>query len=262
MRIALGQMISTGDPEHNADQVADRVRRAAADGAELVIFPEATMCAFGYPLGPVAEEVTGPWAGRITDCAAAYGCTVVAGMFTPAGDKVTNTLIATDGQQVTGYQKIHLYDAFGFCESDTVAAGADPVMIDVAGVSVGLTTCYDVRFPGLYQKLADEGAQIIVVAASWAAGPGKIEQWRLLTRARALDSTCFVAATGQADPATAGVETKPGAPTGIGYSALIGPDGVPVTELGAEPDVVICDVDTDRVVQVRQQLPVLANRRF
>lgn len=262
MRIAVSQLVSTGDPGRNADQIADRVAHAAGEGADLVVFPEAAMCAFGHPLGPVAEELTGPWARRIADSAAEHGCTVVAGMFTPAGDKVGNTLLATDGGQVTGYRKIHLYDAFGFCESDTVAAGDQPVIVDVAGVSVGLTTCYDVRFPGLYQELADRGAQIIVVAASWADGPGKVDQWRLLTRARALDSTSFIVATGQADPATCGIETKPGAPTGVGYSAVIGPDGIPVTELGAAPDLALCDIETDRVAQVRRQLPVLSNRRF
>ncbi len=98
------------------------------------------------------------------------------------------------------YDKIHLFDAFGFRESDTVEAGREPVMIMVGDVAVGLTTCYDVRFPGLYTALADRGAQVTCVAASWGAGPGKIDQWRLLTRARALDSTTFVVAAGQADP--------------------------------------------------------------
>ncbi len=262
MQVALCQLVSTADPDRNAEQVADHVRRAAAGGAELIVFPEATMCAFGHPLGPVAEPLNGPWATRIHDLAAESGCTVVAGMFTPAGDKVTNTLIATDGRQLYGYPKIHLYDAFGFAESDTVAAGDEPVIIDVGGVPVGLTTCYDIRFPGLYVELADHGAQVIVVAASWAAGPGKIDQWQLLTRSRALDSTCFIAAAGQADPTTCDVSTKPGAPTGIGYSAVVGPDGKTLAELGAEPDILFCDLDTDRVMQVRRQLPVLANRRF
>ena len=96
--------------------------------------------------------------------------------------------------------KIHLYDAFGFTESRTVAPGHEPVVITVDGVRVGLTVCYDIRFPALYTELARRGAQLIVVCASWGSGPGKLEQWTLLARARALDSMSYIAAAGQADP--------------------------------------------------------------
>src|SRR3712207_9475310 len=99
-----------------------------------------------------------------------------------------------------------LFDAYGFAESDTVAPGDKPVVIEIGGAQVGLSTCYDLRFPGLYTTLADAGAELTVVAASWGAGPGKVEQWELLARARALDATTFVAACGQADPATVGVK--------------------------------------------------------
>jgi predicted amidohydrolase len=129
-------------------------------------------------------------------------------------------------------------------------------------VPVGLTVCYDVRFPNLYTTLADRGAQLIVVAASWGAGPGKREQWELLTRARALDSTCFVAAVGQADPATRGIATRGTAPTGIGYSAVIGPTGAVVASAGAEPELLITDIDVDQVATARRSIPVLANRRI
>lgn len=262
MRIAVAQLISTPDPAVNLDAVAERIRSAARQNADLIVFPEATMCAFGHPLTPIAEPVDGDWGSRIRELAAEHRIMVVAGMFTPAGGKVTNTLIATDGGPPTRYDKVHLFDAFNHSESDTVVPGHDPVIITVAGVPVGLTTCYDVRFPGLYLRLADQGAKIIVVSASWAAGPGKLDQWRVLTRARALDSTGFIAAAGQADPSTGGIETEPGAPTGIGYSAVISPDGSRLAELGADPDVLICDVEPERVDQVRRQLPVLANRRF
>ena len=149
------------------------------------------------------------------------------------------------GHGTAHYDKIHLFDAFGFAESDTVAAGDDPVVIDVAGVPVGLTTCYDVRFPGLYTRLAEQGASVICVAASWAAGPGKVDQWQLLTRARALDSTTFVLAAGQADPATVGLEPLPGAPAGVGHSAAISPRGEVLAELGAEPGLLVVDLDLD-----------------
>src|SRR4029453_16102909 len=95
------------------------------------------------------------------------------------------------------YHKFPLFDAFGFRESETVAPGTEPVVITVAGVNVGLTLCYVVRFLVLYTRLAELGAQVICVAASWGAGPGKVEQWKLLTRARALDCTSYLVAAGR-----------------------------------------------------------------
>jgi predicted amidohydrolase len=160
------------------------------------------------------------------------------------------------------YAKIHLFDAYGFQESDTVAAGGEPLVVDVAGVPVGFSTCYDVRFPGLYTELADRGAQVVAVCASWGAGPGKVEQWELLARARALDATVFVAACGQADPATTGTPPAGSAPTGVGHSLVVGPTGTVLAGLGAEPGLLVTDVDPAELAAVRQALPVLANRRF
>lgn len=262
MRIALGQIASTPDLAHNLGQIEDGARRAAAAGAGLVVFPEASMCCFGVPLGPVAEPLDGPWAQRVRDIAAAAGVTVVAGMFTPAGDgRVHNTLLATGAGVEASYDKIHLFDAFGFAESRTVAPGAEPVSIDVGGVPVGLATCYDLRFPGLFQELAARGATVIAVPASWGAGPGKREQWDLLVRARALDSTAFVAACDQADPATVGRDTGR-APGGIGASLAVGPLGTVLDQLGAGPGLLVADLDLDEVARARTAVPVLLNRRF
>src|SRR3954469_21011307 len=201
MRIALAQIQSGTDPAANLEVVADYTRRAAEAGARLVLFPEATMCRFGVPLKPVAEPLDGPWASGVRMIAEQADTVVVAGMFCPSDDgRVTNTLIATGRGIDEHYHKIHLYNAFGFTESRTVASGLDPVMVTVDGVGVGLTTCYDVRFPELFVELARRGAQIITVHASWGAGPGKLEQWTLLTRARALDTNSVVAAVDQAYP--------------------------------------------------------------
>lgn len=270
MRIALAQISSTADPTENLAVVGRRTAEAAAAGARLVLFPEATMCCFGVGLGPVAEPLDGPWATAVDRIADGAGITVVAGMFTPSGDgRVRNTLIATGAGVRAHYDKIHMYDAFGFAESDTVAPGDHPVTVSVpdAGgpgsgpVTVGLSTCYDVRFPGLYQRLADDGATVVLVPASWGAGTGKREQWELLVRARALDTGSFVVACDQADPTTVGRE--PGrAPTGIGYSTVAGPRGEVVDALGPEPGLLVVDVDPDAAGTVREQIPVLRNRRF
>ena len=263
LRVALAQIVAGPSPLENLDLVADYAHRAAEQGAQLVLFPEATMRCFGLPLRDIAESVDGPWAKRLREVADRHSLVIIAGMFTPADDgRVRNTLRAVGPGLDAFYDKIHLFDAFGFAESTTVAPGSEPVIIKVAGVSVGLTTCYDVRFPGLYTRLAELGAQVICVAASWGAGPGKVEQWRLLTRARALDSTSYLIAAGQADPDSVGASSRPGAPTGVGYSVAISPYGEVLDELGAEPGLLVVDLDLDLLSEARATLPVLANRRL
>lgn len=221
------------------------------------------MCAFGVSLAPVAEPLDGPWATAVRGIAADHDITVVAGMFTPgSAGRVRNTLLAIGRGVEASYDKIHLFDAYGFRESKTVAPGADPVIIDVDGTAIGLTTCYDVRFPGLFQRLADDGAAVILLAASWGAGPGKREQWDLLTRARALDSTSFLLAAGQGDPASIGQPPRGSAPTGIGGSIAVSPLGEVIDQLGNKPGLLVVDIDPAAAMQAREALPVLANRRF
>lgn len=257
MRIALAQLLSGTDPSANLDLVADHTRRAADDGARLVVFPEATMCRFGAPLRTIAEPVDGPWADGVRDIAQRAGVTVVVGMFTPADDgRVANTLLVTGTGVDTHYNKIHLYDAFGFKESDTVAPGHQPVTVDVDDVRVGLTLCYDVRFPELYTDLADRGAAVITVSASWGSGPGKLAQWTLLNRARALDSTCYVLACDQADP---GPEFL-GSPTGVGGSLVASPLGEEVARAGADPQLLVADIDPAASQTARAAIAALQNR--
>src|ERR1700727_662609 len=264
MRIAVAHILRGTDPADNLQLVGDYTGRAAESGASLVVFPEASMCRFGVPLAPIAEPVDGPWADGVRRIAADAGITVVVGMFTPADDgRVHNTLLAV-GPAGSGtdahYDKIHLYDAFGFTESTTVAPGREPVVIDVDGVGVGLTTCYDLRFPELFTTLAGRGAQLIVVSASWGSGPGKLEQWILLARARALDSTSYVAAAGQADPGAGGTSGgTSGAPTGVGGSLVASPFGEVVAAAGAQPELLVADLDLDRVAVARQKIAVLRN---
>jgi predicted amidohydrolase len=263
LRVALAQVAAGDDPDTNLEEVGRQVAEAAQAGARLVVFPEATMRRFGPGLAKVAEPADGPWAAGLREVADRHRVVVVAGMFTPADSgRVHNTLRAVGGAVEATYDKIHLFDAFGFRESATVAAGHEPVVLTIDGFAVGLTTCYDVRFPGLYTRLADLGAEVVCVAASWAAGPGKVDQWRLLTRARALDSTTFVLAAGQADPTTVGLSPARGAPAGVGHSAVISPRGEVLGELGPEPGLLVADLDRAVLTEARQAIPVLANRRF
>jgi predicted amidohydrolase len=263
VRIGLCQITSTAVPSGNLGLVRDAVARAAAGGASVAVFPEATMACFGTSLAPLAEPVDGPWATSVAAIAAEYDVLVVAGMFTPAADgRVFNTLLATGKGQHLGYDKIHLFDAFGFAESKTVAPGSDLALASVDDVTLGLATCYDVRFPELFTRLADRGATVMLMGASWGAGPGKREQWELLVRARALDSTSWLVACGQADPVASGAQVHPKAPTGIGYSTVASPSGAVVAQLGAGPDVLVVELDVAQVEKTRESIPVLANRRL
>lgn len=262
MRVALAQILATDDPSTNLEIVADHAALAAQQGATVVVFPEATMCRFGVSLKPIAEPLDGPWASEVRRIAARNDVLVVAGMFTPTADgRITNTLLVTGRGVDTAYDKIHLYDAFGFRESDTVAPGTKPVTVTVDGTTLGLATCYDIRYPELFRALADQGATVTVLPASWGAGPGKVEQWQLMVRARALDATTFVLAADQADPTSRGID--PGtAPRGVGHSLAASPFGVTLDELGAEPGLLVVDVDPEQIPDVRATLPVLANRRL
>jgi predicted amidohydrolase len=258
MRIALAQILSGTDPSANLGLVEDFTGRAADAGAQLVLFPEATMCRFGVPLAPVAQPLDGPWADGVRAIAQRHDVTVVAGMFCPSDDgRVTNTLIAAGAGVDAHYHKIYLYDAFGFSESRSIAPGYEPVMITVDGVGVGLTTCYDIRFPELYVELAQRGAQLITVHASWASGPGKLEQWTLLARARALDTNSVVAAVDQAYP---GEQIAASGPTGVGGSLVASPLGEVVAVAGPDPQLIVSDVDLAAVEKARETIAVLRNR--
>ena len=263
LRVGLCQVTSSESPAENLGLIRARVAEAAAGGAKVVVFPEAAMARFGVSLQPLAEPLDGPWAKAVAGIAADHDVLVVAGMFTPADDgRVRNTLLVTGLGERLGYDKIHLYDAFGFRESDTVAPGGDPVTITVGDTTLGFATCYDIRFPELFRALADQGADAIVVPTSWGAGEGKLEQWEVLVRARALDSGCWVLGCGQADPAATSIPVNPKAPTGIGYSTVADGFGAVRAQLGPGPEVLVVDVDPAVTAKARTATGALANRRL
>ena len=159
---------------------------------------------------------------------------------------------------MASYRKLHLFDALGQRESDLVAPGDEVVVTSLAGVTVGLQICYDIRFPELTRALAVGGASLVTVSAAWQAGLFKEEHWVTLLRARAIENTVWIAAAGQVpDP-----EAKPTrAPTGVGRSMLIDPLGVVRCDLGPSAGVSVVDADMALVGSVRATLPSLANRR-
>jgi len=266
VKIALAQIITGRDVAENLTVVEEYARRAKDGGAGMVVFPEATMRAFGNSLLDIAEPVDGPWASRVRAIADELGIVIVAGMFTPGSSssgqaKVRNTLLVTGPGVEASYDKVHLFDAFGFLESDTVDAGTGPVTFDAGGLTFGLATCYDIRFPALFTANAERGAVANIVCASWGSGPGKVDQWQLLARARAVDTTTYVLACGQGDPATQGIEPRGAAPTGVGHSAVVSPFGAVLEELDGAPGLLFADLDPALVKEARAKLPVLANRR-
>jgi predicted amidohydrolase len=251
MRVALCQLEAAVSPAVNLEAVRSHVARSA--GADLVVFPEATLTRFGGDMAAYAEPLDGPWVSAVREIAGAAGTCVITGTFTPAGPRIHNTLVAASRSGVVGYDKIHLFDAYGYRESERIAPGSDPVCVDVGGVAVGLSTCYDVRFPELYVALARAGASVLVAAAAWQAGPGKVEQWELLVRARAVDTGSWVVAVGSAAGET---------DFGVGHSMVIAPDGAVVDRLGGEPGLLLVDLDPAAALTQREQVPVLTNRRL
>lgn len=261
MRIALGQIPVSSIPDVNLDRIRSAATAAAADGARLVVFPEGSQVRFSADLRSVAEPLDGPFCHGVAQAAAAAGIAVIASLFEPAPDgRVYNTTVAyeADGHLAAVYRKIHLFDALGYRESDSVAPGDDLVVAAVGGLQVGFMTCYDLRFPELARALAAGGADMLVLPSAWAAGNFKEEHWMTLVRARAIENTIWVAAAGQVpDPA----ERPTRAPTGVGRSLLVDPMGTVRVDLGPAEALGVGEVDMDYTAVVRAALPSLAGRR-
>ncbi len=258
VRTALLQFPATTDVEANMESLARLVDKAADAGATLVVMPEGAMHDFGagdLELGPVAQPVDGVFGRFLTEQAHQHSVTLVAGMFEQSPDPARpfNTLlVAAPGQGVVQrYRKVHLYDSFGYRESDRLLPGdVTPVTFRVGDLTLGLMTCYDLRFPEFSRALVDAGADVLVVPAAWVRGPLKEDHWTTLLRARAIENTCYVlgaAQTGQ---------------TYVGCSAVIDPLGVVVASVGDEQEVVVADLSAERIADVRRRNPSLANRRM
>ncbi|MDO4253653.1 MAG: nitrilase-related carbon-nitrogen hydrolase [Kocuria sp.] len=265
MKISIAQINSAPDVAHNLDTIVRGIRRAAHDGATLVIFPEGATCSFDGDFAAFARDRAEETHQCIQAAAEEHNIAVICGSFAPHPNdmRVFNILLVfRPGQPVVTYRKIHLFDAFGFKESRRIAAGDQPVTVEIAGVTVGLAICYDLRFPTLFTRLAQGGAQVIVVAASWGDGPGKAAQWDLLTRARAVDSTSYIVASGQAvrDPGREGEPTSP--PLGVGHSGVVVPDGRDQLRFGGSQAQCSTVLDLTHVADIRKRIPVLAHQRL
>jgi predicted amidohydrolase len=264
LNVTVVQIASSLDPAENLESL--EILQEICGGrrpADLVVFPEAFMRDFGRSGSDVSEhaqDLDGPFVQRLTELAAKHDVTVVAGMFERSADphRPYNTLVVVGAAGVrASYRKIHLYDSFGYKESDRLLAGdTEPVVVEVNGLQVGLMTCYDLRFPELARALVDRGAELLVVPAAWVAGPRKLEHWRTLLQARAIENTVYVAAAAQ-----------PG-PRYTGHSLIVSPRGETLEldeeDVPAEGGGVVVSsrVDREHLEEVRAENPSLANRRL
>ncbi|WP_293695252.1 carbon-nitrogen hydrolase family protein [uncultured Agrococcus sp.] len=253
--IALIQLRSGPDPEANLARM--RELASGHTNADLLVFPEYSQFLEKNmrESGPAAAEpLDGPFVQGVSELTRASGATVVAGMLERDGDRVLNTLIVcSEGRLQTAYRKVHLYDSFGGGESTWLSPGDITQMpvIDVAGAPVGLQTCYDLRFPESTRRLADAGAEIVLVPADWVPGPLKEHQWRTLLAARAIENTVYVAA----------VDVSP--PLGVGHSTVFDPRGIAVAGTGDDAEATVTARLSGAVVaRAREVNPSLSLKRY
>ena len=258
MRVAAVQAAGSTDKAANLAKARRLVAGALARRPNFVVLPEAFMHDFGEPstrLARVAEPLDGPFVASLSELARTYRIAIAAGMFELSDEArlAYNTLVVidVDGSLVGHYRKIHLFDSFGYRESDRLKAGdLEPVVVDLFGMRVGLLTCYDLRFPEFARLLVAAGAEVLCVPAAWMRGPLKEDHWETLLRARAIENTCFVVGAGQA-----GVSY-------VGRSMVVDPMGFPLVSLGSDEGVIVADVERARLDEVRSRNPALQHRRF
>jgi predicted amidohydrolase len=260
VRVGLLQLVAGEDKAANLAAVVEGIEALADLGAELVVAPEASMHGFGspdVPLAPVAEALDGPFVTGLRKAAQDHSVAVLAGMFETVEGEATrayNTVVAigADGDVIGRYRKQHLFDALGWVESDRLEPGRpeERLVFRCAGMTVGVMTCYDLRFPELARALADDGCDLIAVPSAWVAGPLKEDQWTTLIRARAIENVVYVAAADQCGPVYAG------------RAMVVDPFGVVVASLGEAPGQVVAEVDPARVAACRKRMPSLQHRRW
>jgi predicted amidohydrolase len=267
MRAAAIQLNSTGDKARNAEVAERLVRAAAADGAELVVLPE-KWNVLGEPEIQLAgaESLDGPAISAARSWARALGIHLVAGSITELAEGQekafnTSTLIGPDGEVDARYRKIHMFDVdvggVAYRESEHEQPGDEVVTATLTGalegVTLGLTVCYDLRFPELYRILAVRGATVFTVPSAFTLETGR-DHWEVLLRARAIEDQAFVIGANQ-------VGEAPPHYRSYGRSAIVDPWGVVLAQAPDEECFVAADLDLDLQDRVRATLPSLANRR-
>ena len=264
LRVACVQMTSGPEKAANLEKAEKLVARAASTGADVVVLPEKwNAIGDGDVLYVAAEPLEGGESVEaMAGWARAHGITLVGGSITEKRDgreKLSNTSVVfgPDGELLDLYRKIHLFDVevggHVYRESEAEEPGAEPVVVQGEGWPVGLTVCYDVRFPELYRILALEGAELVTVPAHFTTPTGK-DHWHVLLRARAIENQYYVAAAAQVG------ETLPGKPA-YGRSLIVDPWGIVLAQAPDEETVILAELDRARLRDVREKLPSLKNRQ-
>jgi deaminated glutathione amidase len=263
VRAAAVQMTTGPDVDANRATAERLVRRAAGHGAQLVVLPE--KWPFLHDPAPsleAAEELDGRSVLAARGWAAELGVAIVAGSLVeriPSSDQTYNTsvLIQPDGSVTACYRKLHMFDVeVGgrvYRESDGARPGDAVVTAPAAGRQVGLSICYDLRFPELYRRLTLDGAEIVVVPAAFTATTGR-DHWEPLLRARAIENQVFVVAANQIGRHANGT-------TSHGRSMIVDPWGVVLAQAADEETVIVADLEMAALRRVRERLPVLHHRR-
>jgi predicted amidohydrolase len=267
VKVAAVQMTSTPDVERNLAAATRLCEAAIADGAALVVLPECFAL-----LGPeqhklaIAESLPegGPILARLAALARAHAVELVLGGFWEHGrdaDKVRNACVylGADGAVRAVYRKIHLFDVdlpdgTVLRESSSVEPGADPVVTDAPFGKLGLSVCYDLRFPELYRALVDRGAIALAVPAAFTLTTGK-DHWHVLLRARAIEAQCYVIAAAQTGHHF-------GQRVSYGHALICDPWGTVLSECGEGEGYALASIDPEVVSRVRRALPSLSHRRL
>jgi deaminated glutathione amidase len=261
VRVAAVQLNSSGDKAANVEVAERLVRDAAADGAELIALPEKwNLLAGGEEMAAGAEPLDGPSLGAAREWARELGIHLLAGSICERGEEKafnTSVLIGPGGEDLAVYRKIHMFDVEAggveYRESDHEQPGEEIVAAAVGDLGVGLSVCYDLRFPELYRILAVRGARLLAVPSAFTMATGR-DHWEVLLRARAIENQAFVLAPNQFGEA-------PPHYSSYGRSTIVDPWGV---TLAVAPDgkcFAAADLDLDAQERVRCSLPSLANRR-
>ena len=255
LKVALGQFAVSRVWEENAQVCEDLMRRASEAGAGLLILPEGILArdiTDPQIVLKAAQPLDGPFVSRLLAASRGSRLATLFCVHVPTGDgRVWNTLVTLrDGEIISEYRKLHLYDAFNMKESTNVTPGDRiPPLLEIDGLKIGLMTCYDVRFPEMARRLAGR-RRPAGVAGGLVRGSLKESHWEVLVTARALENTCYVAATGECGERN------------IGRSMVVDPLGVVTASAGEGPALVVAEIDPERLAHARKVLPVLANRRF
>jgi deaminated glutathione amidase len=264
LRAAAVQLTATPDKAANLETADRLVRQAAADGARLVVLPEKwSVLGRGADLRAGAEPLDGPAIAWARETARELGIDLVAGSISErveGDEKLRNTSlhIGPDGEIKATYRKMHMFDVevdgTVYRESEHETPGDDVVLSRTAdGVELGLTVCYDVRFPELYRILAVRGARIVTIPAAFTV-PTTRDHWEVLVRARAIEDQCFVIAANQVGTHVEGLASG-------GRSMIVDPWGLVLAQAADAQTVITADLDLDAQAATRARLPSLADRR-